>query len=347
MATHEPPVHTDVLPAADSPYAGEDAGGGVVARGFWEQAWRRFRRDRIAVASGVAIILMILVAFLGLPIAEHLMGRTPYTINTNAVKNFGPLPFWSHAPSPTASPTNHSTWFYPLGTTDTAGHDEFLQMLAGAQVSLEVAIISTILGLSLGVLLGMVAGYYGGPVDTLVSRLTELVMALPLLLFAIALAATVGTRLNAYTFFGLFSPGVVTLVVVITAFSWYYPARIVRAQILSLREKEFVEAARMVGAGSGRILRSHLLPHLTGTIIVYGTLTVATNIIFEAALSFLGVGIPQGEASWGNLLNAAVNYYLTIPLLMVWPGLAILFATLAFNLLGDGMRDAVDPHAIQ
>jgi peptide/nickel transport system permease protein len=171
-------------------------------------------------------------------------------------------------------------------------------------------------------------------------------MALPLLLFAIALSATVGTRMNAYTFFGLFSPGVVSVTLVITAFSWYYPARIVRAQILSLREKEFVEAARMVGAGNRRILRSHLLPHLTGTIIVYGTLTVATNILFEAGLSILGVGIPAGEPSWGNLINEAVNYYLTIPLLMVWPGLAILFATLAFNLLGDGLRDAVDPRSI-
>jgi peptide/nickel transport system permease protein len=346
MATHESPLHGDVLPAVDAGYAAEDAGGGIVARGFWEQAWRRFRRDRIAIASGIAIILMILVAFIGLPIAEHISGRTPETINVNAVKNFGPLPFWSHAPSPSASPTNHSTWFYPLGTSDTAGHDEFLEMLAGAQVSLEVAIISTIFGLALGVFLGMVAGYYGGPIDTLVSRLTEIVMALPLLLFAIALSATVGTRLNAYTFFGLFSPGVVTLVVVITAFSWYYPARIVRAQILSLREKEFVEAARMVGAGNRRILRSHLLPHLTGTIIVYGTLTVATNILFEAGLSILGVGIPQGEPSWGNLINEAVNYYLTIPLLMVWPGLGILFATLAFNLLGDGLRDAVDPRSV-
>ena len=341
MATHEPPLHGDVLPGLDAGYAAEDASG-VVARGFWEQAWRRFRRDRVALASGIAIILMILVAFIGLPIAEHILNRTPYTINVNAVKNFGPLPVWSHAPSP----SGHGTWFYVLGTSDTAGHDEFLQLLAGAQVSLEVAIISTILGLSLGVFLGMIAGFYGGLADTLVSRLTEIVMALPLLLFAIALAATVGTRLNAYTFFGLFQPGVVTLVVVIAAFSWYYPARIVRAQVLSLREKEFVEAARMVGAGNRRILRSHLLPHLTGTIIVYGTLTVATNILFEAGLSILGVGIPQGEPSWGNLIQGAVNYYLTLPLLMIWPGLGILAATLAFNLLGDGLRDAVDPRAI-
>jgi peptide/nickel transport system permease protein len=117
----------------------------------------------------------------------------------------------------------------------------------------------------------------------------------------------------------------------------------VRAQVLSLREKEFVEAARMVGASNWRIMRSHLLPHLTGTIIVYATLTVATNILFEAGLSFLGVGIPQDQPSWGNLINTAVSYYTTIPWLMVWPGLGILIATLSFNLLGDGLRDALDP----
>jgi peptide/nickel transport system permease protein len=216
-------------------------------------------------------------------------------------------------------------------------------MLAGAQVSFEVAILATIFGLVIGVFMGMLAGYYGGAVDTLVSRATEMVMALPLLLFAIALSFMIGTRLNSYTFFGVFEPGVVTLVLVITLFSWYYPARIVRAQVLSLREKEFVEAARMVGASNFRILRSHLLPHLTGTIIVYSTLTVATNILLEAGLSFLGVGIPQGVPSWGNLINDAVSYYFTLPALMIWPGLGILFATLAFNLLGDGLRDAIDP----
>jgi peptide/nickel transport system permease protein len=338
MATHETPV----LPGAAPAVAGDllEAGeGDVVARGFWEQVWRRFKRDRVAIASAIAIVLMVLVAFVGLPIAEHISGRTPYTINVNAVKDFGPLPPFSHAPSP----SGHGSWYYPLGTSDTAGHDELLQMLAGAQVSFEVAAFSTVLGLAAGILLGMLAGFYGGAVDTLVSRATEIVMALPLLLFAIALSFTIGTRLNSYTFFGLFSPGVVTLVIVISAFTWYYPARIVRAQVLSLREKEFVEAARMVGASNTRILRSHLLPHLTGTIIVYGTLTIATNILFEAGLSFLGVGIPQGEPSWGNSINEAVNYYTTLPWLMVWPGLGILAATLAFNLLGDGLRDSIDP----
>ncbi len=254
---------------------------------------------------------MILVAFIGTPIANHLLGRTAYSINTNA-QGFEPALPWTHAPTA----AGNCCTLYVLGTSDTAGHDE---------------------------LLGMIAGYYGGGIDMLVSRATELVMALPLLLFAIAFSFTAGQRLNTYTFFGLFSPGVVTLVIVISLFSWFYPARIIRAQVLSLREKEFVEAARMVGASNRRILRSHLLPHLTGTIIVYSTLLVATNILFEAGLSYLGVGIPQGEPSWGNLINSAVNYYTTIPWLMVWPGLGILFATLAFNLLGDGLRDALDP----
>jgi peptide/nickel transport system permease protein len=324
------PVAADLVPGGGEPE--------IIARGQWEQAWRRLKKDKVAIAGGIAIIVMMLAAFVGLPIAEHLLGRTEFTINTNA-QSYTPLGPWSHAPTPSGL----STTFYPLGTADTAGHDELLWMLAGARVSFEVAILSTVFGLLIGVVLGMMAGFYGGAMDVIVSRMTEIVMALPLLLFAIAFSFTIGQRLNSFTFFGLLTPGVITLVVVISVFSWYYPARIVRAQILSLREKEFVEAARMVGASSGRILRSHLLPHLTGTIIVYATLTVATNILFEAGLSFLGVGIPQGYPSWGNLIDEAVPYYVTLPWLMVWPGLGILFATLAFNLLGDGLRDALDP----
>src|SRR5438034_3234418 len=159
-------------------------------------------------------------------------------------------------------------------------------------------------------------------------------MAFPYLLFVIALASTVGDRLDSVTF-GFLGNGVVTLVLILGLFSWYYPARIIRAQVLSLREKEFIEAARMVGATDARIIRSHLLPHLVAPIIVYSTLVVAQNILAEAGLSFLGLGIEHPPASWGNLLSTAPDYYLTQPWLMVWPGAAILFATLAFNLLGD------------
>jgi peptide/nickel transport system permease protein len=170
-------------------------------------------------------------------------------------------------------------------------------------------------------------------------------MAFPALLFIIALASTVGNRLNDITFGGLFGQGVVTLVLVFTAFGWFYPARIVRAVVLSLREKEYVEAARMVGSSDSRIIRSHILPHLVAPVIVYSTLAVASFIIGEAGLSYLGVGIKLPTPSWGNLLQQATDYYTQVPWLMVWPGVAVLITTLAFNLLGDGLRDAFDPRA--
>jgi peptide/nickel transport system permease protein len=192
--------------------------------------------------------------------------------------------------------------------------------------------------------MGAIAGYFGGWMDTIVSRITEIVMAFPVLLFIIALASTVGDRLNRVTF-GFLQPGVFTLTVVIGVFGWYYPARIIRAVVLSLREKEFVEAARMLGASDARIIRSHLLPHLVAPIIVYSTLIIAQNVLLEAGLSFLGIGIPLEVPSWGNLLSTAPDYYLAQPWLMIWPGLALLFTTLSFNLLGDGLRDAFDPRA--
>ena len=169
-------------------------------------------------------------------------------------------------------------------------------------------------------------------------------MAFPALLFIIALSATVGPSMNGITF-GVFGKGVVTLVLVFTIFGWFFPARTMRAQTLSIREKEYVEAARMVGASDWRIIRSHVLPHLVAPIIVYSTLIVATYIIFEAGLSFLGLGIQPPTASWGSLLSQAPLFYTTQPWLMLWPGLAVLFTTLAFNLLGDGLRDAFDPRS--
>ena len=236
------------------------------------------------------------------------------------------------------------TSFFLLGSDSQLGRDEFLRLLYGARVSLEVAIGATILGMVVGVLMGAIAGYFGGWMDTIVSRITEIVMAFPVLLFIIALASTVGDRLNRVTF-GFLQPGVFTLTIVIGVFGWYYPARIIRAVVLSLREKEFVEAARMLGASDARIIRSHLLPHLVAPIIVYSTLIIAQNVLLEAGLSFLGIGIPLEVPSWGNLLSTAPDYYLAQPWLMIWPGLALLFTTLSFNLLGDGLRDAFDPRA--
>jgi peptide/nickel transport system permease protein len=326
----------------------------VRARGYWEQVWRRFRRDKVAIGSGIFIILLLFVAVAGGPIAKHFVGHGPTDLNLTAgLHGLTQVPVgpWSHvacsgfAELPKSCHGNpNATQLYILGADGQLGHDEFLRLLYGARVSLEVAVLSTLGVMLIGILLGTIAGYYRGWIDTAISRVLELTMVFPQILFIVALSATVGPRLNHITL-GLFSPGVVTLMIVFSIFGWYYPARIMRAQVLSLREKEFVEAARMIGASDGRIMRSHVVPHLVAPIIVYSTLTVATYILLEAGLSFLGLGIDPDIPSWGNLLATGPQFYLTQPWLMVWPGIAILSTTLAFNLLGDGLRDAFDPRS--
>jgi len=317
----------------------------VRARGYWELVWRRFRRDKIAIASGIFVIWLILVAFVGAPIAKHFIGHGPDDIfvGTEAVAPGSLLPAnpWTHIENIYTGKTD----VLVLGAANRLGQDEFLRLLYGARVSLEVAVLSTIGVMLIGVTLGSIAGYFRGWMDTTISRITEVTMAFPLLLFIVALAATIGPQLDSITIHGIFPNGVVTLVLIFTLFGWFYPARIMRAQVLSIREKEYIEAARMIGASDARIIRSHVLPHLVAPMIVYSTLIVASYVLFEAGLSFLGLGIKPPTASWGNLLADAPQYYTTRPLLMVWPGLAVLLTTLAFNLLGDGLRDAFDPRS--
>ena len=334
------------LGAAVATETGGEIGGmeDVRARGYWELVWRRFRRDKVAIAAGISIIVLILIAFFGAPIARHYVGHGPNDIFASSpevveIPSLLPADIWTHFHNEKTGKTDVMV----LGAANRLGQDEFLRLLYGARVSLEVAIFSTIGVMIIGVLLGATAGYFRGATDTVISRLTEITMAFPLLLFVIALAATIGPRLNAITLGGIFPEGVVTLVLIFSIFGWFYPARIMRAQVLSIREKEYVEAARMIGASDARIIRSHVLPHLIAPIIVYSTLIVASYVLLEAGLSFLGVGIPLDVPSWGNLLSSAPEYYTTRPLLMVWPGLAVLITTLGFNLLGDGLRDALDP----
>jgi peptide/nickel transport system permease protein len=313
----------------------------IKARGYWEQVWIRFRRDKIAIGGGVTIIVLILAASLGAPIARHFLGHGPndqfYTALTPLGAPIGPFSRVDNGLG--------GTTYLVLGADSTLGRDEFLRLLYGARVSFEVALLATIGSMTIGVLMGAMAGYFRGWVDTVISRVTEITMAFPFVLFTIALASTIGDSINNITFGGVIGRGVFTLFVIFSVFGWYYPARIMRAVVLSLREKEFVEAARMTGSGDWRIIRSHILPHLVAPITVYSTLSIAGFILAEAGLSFLGVGIKQPTASWGNLLGDAPSYYTIQPWLMVWPGLAVLITTLAFNLLGDGLRDAFDPRA--
>ena len=315
----------------------------VRARGYWEGVWLRLKRDKVAIGSAIFIVFLFVAAFAGAPLAKRLLGHGPNDIFVGSeaiTPDLLPAGPWTHVTDPF---TGEKTLFI-LGASDQLGRDEFLRILYGAQVSLEVAVLSTIGVMTIGVLLGAIAGYYRGWIDTIISRVTEITMAFPALLFIIALAATVGPELDKVTL-GIFGQGVVTLVLVFTIFGWFYPARLMRSQVLSIREKEYIEAARMVGASDWRIVRSHVLPHLVAPIIVFSTLIVASYVLGEAGLSFLGLGIKSPTASWGNLLADAPNYYTAQPWLMVWPGLAVLLTTLAFNLLGDGLRDAFDPRS--
>ena len=314
----------------------------IKARGYWDQVWKRFKKDKVAIGSIFFLVFLVLISWPGAWIAEQIIGHGPNDIFVDGIDDGG-LPV-----GPGSRVIDFETGeseILLLGADSTLGRDLFLRLLYGGRVSLQVAVISTINVMIIGVFLGAVAGYYRGLVDTGISRLIEITMAFPALLFAIALASTAGTRLNDVTLGGVLGEGVLTLVLVFTVFGWYYPARIIRAKVLSLREKEFVEAALMTGASHRRIIRSHLLPHLVAPIIVYSTLVVAAYILGEAALSFLGVGIQLPTASWGNLLARAPDYYTTLPLIMVWPGLLVVGTTLAFNLLGDGLRDAFDPRS--
>jgi peptide/nickel transport system permease protein len=219
-----------------------------------------------------------------------------------------------------------------------------------------MAALATSIALAIGVTFGALAGWFGGAIDATVGRMTELTMAFPILLLVIAIGQTVAQRLESVTIGGLFQPGVVALSVVIGVFSWFYPARVVRALTQSLREYEFVEAARMTGSGEVRILRKHVFPHLVGPLIVWATLVAAGVIVLEAALSVLNFGVKLGTATWGSLLtdawgsllvfnpNSGAPQYPRSGWLMLWPSLALFLTVLSLALLGDAVRNALDPH---
>jgi peptide/nickel transport system permease protein len=344
-------VRVDTPSAVEVPLGPPAEAEVVKARGYWELVFIRFRRDKLAVTSFGFIVFLFASAFVGAPIAAHFLGHGPTTQFGYGVQNYVPVGPWAHISAvpyfagphvPASLAHQYGNTLLPLGASDNLGRDMFLRLLYGAQVSLEVGIFATFGSVSLGVLMGLLSGYFRGWIDTVVSQMINVVMVFPYLLFIIALQIVAGNRLNSITL-GFLPNGVFTLALIFTAFGWFYPARIMRGVVLSLREKEFVEAARMTGASDWRIMRSHLLPHLVAPIIVYSSILVAQNILGEAGLSFLGLGINPDQASWGTLLAQAPTYFQTDVWILLFPGLAILFTTIAFNLLGDGLRDLLDP----
>ncbi len=216
-----------------------------------------------------------------------------------------------------------------------------MRVIYGARTSLTIAVLATGISVVIGVVLGLLSGFYRGKVDTFISRLTDVVLSLPVLLLALGLVSACGLSKDG-CMYGLLSPGLMLVSIVIGLFSWPYISRIVRGQVLSLREKEFVEASRSLGASNWRIVFREILPNVAAPIIVYATLIIPNNVLFEASLSFLGVGVPQETPSWGRQLSEA-SKNIESWWLMLFPGLFLLMTTLAFNLVGDGLRDALDP----
>jgi peptide/nickel transport system permease protein len=288
--------------------------------------WERFRQDKAALAGGVVIVLLVFIAIAGGPIAQAITGHGPNDIIPNSQDEFG-VPF---------GPTSH-LWF----GADAEGRDLFVRTMYGARISLFVGIVASGIAVLIGLVVGLTAGFFGGIVDTVLSRAGDVLLAVPQILIAVGIVAACSTSKQG-CLGGILQPGLPVVIAVITIFSWSYIARIVRGYTLSLREKEFVESARAAGATNFRILWQEILPNLVGPLIVYSTLLIPTNILFEAALSYLGLGVPSTEPSWGSILNDASQLYDVAWWLMLFPGLFLIITTLAFNLLGDGLRDAFD-----
>jgi peptide/nickel transport system permease protein len=320
----------------------------------------------MALASGIFLAALLFACFPGAKLYELAVGHGPndlfpYAVSTS-LRPAGPLTVtWATgqtAPSDEfsltrkAPPKGTPKTFLLLGADSQLGRDEFLRVLYGGRVTLEVAIGAAFLAVLIGFVLGSVAGFFGSWVDAGVSRFTDLMMAFPVLLFLIMLGAVLEHGLTQWTFGGVLNEGVFQLVVLIAAFTWFYPARLVRTQVMSLRRREFVEAAEMVGARSGWIMRRHLLPHVIPPLIAYSAILVATNIMLEVGVSFLNAGIKLPTASWGSLLGQTwgsiinpnpYNPATVQPWLTISPSLAIFLTVFALNQFGEGLREAIDP----
>ena len=288
----------------------------IQGRSPWQLAWERLRTDRAAVIAAATIAVIVIVALMA-PLIAAWIGHGPnqqfIDIGENA--NGGPVP-----PSGT----------FWLGT-DSSGRDLFVRIVYGARVSLSVGVLATLIAIALGVAFGLAAGYLGGFVDIFIARVIDVMLSIPFLVIAISVAT-------------ILHPSFWLVILLVGILSFTYPARIVRGQVISLKEKEYILAARALGARPLRIMFVDLLPNVLAPVIVYGSLLIPASIVLEATLSFLSVGIPPPTADWGQMISDASGYYqYGYWWYLLFPSLALLITTLAFNILGDSVRDALDP----
>jgi len=308
----------DVAGPQDRPPGTPNGRAPIAGRSPRALAWARLRRDKLAMVCLAFIVLVVGVAIFAHPLSQ-LIGQSPYKPDR------GP-----NGLTPDGIPVGPSTHHW-LGTDD-QGRDILSRLMFGAQVSMLVGLLATAIEVLVGLVIGMVAGFYGGRIDSFLSRFMDVVLSFPFLITALALAARFGNHL-------------IITIGVIAFFSWSQPGRLVRGQVVALREREFVESARSLGASNLRIMAVEIVPNLVAPLLVYATLLIPVNIVAESTLSFLGLGVTIPKASWGQMISDASGsgLYQVAWWFMVFPGLALLLTTLAFNLLGDGLRDALDP----
>ncbi len=323
----EPIIHADPeLAVAESDVHVIAGGETPVGTSLWKDAWRRLLKNKLAVLGMTIVVLIALASLLGPAIIKRVNGFTPDYIPTD-VTLLKSLP-------PFTSPTGGFSWIHPMGT-DNQGRDILARVLQGGQISLMVGIISTIVSLFIGVTYGAISGYLGGRVDNLMMRFVDVLYSLPYIILVIVLLA----MFRSSTPVGQ----IILLFVALGAVSWLTMARIVRGQVLTLKNQEFVLAARATGVSTLRIIFRHIVPNTLGPVIVYATLTIPTVMLSEAFLSFLGFGVQPPLASWGSLSADGIQNIALFPWQLVFPGVTMALTLFSLNFLGDGLRDALDP----
>ena len=292
--------------------AEKDVKSGAASRTLWSDAWKRLKRNKLAMAGLVWIIFMVLVA-----LTADLW--VPQTLGSPTAIDAATMPANSRLPP---------SMEHPFGT-DTLGRDVLCRVVYGARISLAVGLLATAISTVIGLVMGALAAYYGGIWDTIIMRLADIFLAFPYTLFVIAMLAVIG-------------PGIQNVFIAIGILGWPSIARVFRSAILSVKENDYVDAARAMGASDARIIARHIFPNSVASIIVYATMNIGGAILTESALSFLGMGVVPPDPSWGIMISDGETYLATQPWLMIMPGIAILTTVLAFTLLGDGLRDALD-----
>ena len=304
---------------ADPPAPKDRPGSVIRGRSPLSLAFARLRRDRGAMISLSVIVLIILLAIFA-PVFQHLTGHPPN-------KQYRGLDALSRR-GQAHEPSNKFWW-----GTDDQGRDILVRVMFGARISLMIGIGATAITIVVGVFIGLITGYFGGILDTILARIIDTVLSIPYLLFAIGLVAVLG-HINTF------------VVMLVIAFAgWASVARIIRGQVISMREREFIEAARSLGASDWRIIFIDILPNVIAPAIVFSTLLLPVSIVSEAALSFLGVGVPPPTPDWGQMISAGQEQLANAWWWLFFPGMALLITTLAFNIFGDGVRDAFDPRS--